>query len=78
MKPSWISKTERTMDITTDIHAIVTEVMDCHQGVDAMAVFTAINEIEKFNRQIHKLEMARMVRLAGAVTPYNNSLFMDS
>jgi predicted MarR family transcription regulator len=78
MKPSWISKTERAMEITTDIHAIVTEVMDYYQGIDAVAVVTAINEIEKFNKQIHKLEMARMTRLAGAVTPYNNSLFMDS
>jgi predicted MarR family transcription regulator len=78
MKPTWISKTERAMELTTDIHAIVTEVMSYYQGIDAMAVVTAINEIERFNKQIHKLEMARMARLAGAVTPYNNSLFMDS
>ena len=78
MIPTWISRVAKMMENGRCSSVIITDTCDHFQGITAVDVVAAMQEIDRFNKAIHKVEMARLSRLAGVATPYNNSLYMDS
>ena len=78
MIPTWTCRVAKMMDNRIETRLVISDTLQHFQGVSAVDIVAAMQEIEKFNKAVHEIEMSRMARLGRTATPYNNSLFMDS
>jgi len=82
MKPLWMSVVEELINDNITITKIIHQVQQDCPGIDAIAIVSVMQYIVDPNindiNWVHRIEMARMNRLARSVTPYKCSSYWDS